>query len=379
MLACHQRSAEADRVVTGQANCKKFQSGVGVRIRSINVPGLRTLWNVELERFRDPAIVSIVAPAFNECDNLPTLCSEIRAVLEAEKRDFEILIVDNGSTDDTLSVLKKLRAADPRIGFVSLSRNFGHQGGLIAGLEHCRGGVVISMDADLQHPPAVIPDLLAQWEAGFDVVGTVRTSAPGTSKIRLSLNRLFYAGFRRLMGEHMMGGQSDFRLMDRRALDALLALPEKEKFLRGLASWIGFRQTSIRFDQHERAAGRSKFNLAHLATFTLNGISAFSILPLRLFTVTGLAIATAAVLYSVYLVLSVLLFNVDNAPEGWATLAVGVSFLGGVQLMGIGILGEYLGRTLGEVRARPAYVVREADTGTLPAPPPLPTSLTDQQ
>jgi glycosyltransferase involved in cell wall biosynthesis len=332
-----------------------------------------------LERLREPAIVSIVAPAFNECDNLRTLCREIRAVLEAEDRDFEILIIDNGSTDGSLATLKMLRKEDSRIGFVSLSRNFGHQGGLIAGLEHCRGGVVISMDADLQHPPAVIADLLAQWEKGFDVVGTIRTTAPGTSRFRLILNRIFYAVFRRLMGQHMMGGQSDFRLMDRRALDALLALPETDKFLRGLASWIGFRQTSIPFEQHERATGRSKFTLAHLATFTLKGISAFSILPLRLFTITGLVIATAAVLYGLFVFLSFVLLSSDNAPAGWATLAVGVSFLGGVQLIGIGILGEYLGRTLEEVRARPAYLVREADTATVSPPAALPTDQIEQQ
>ena len=184
----------------------------------------------ESEDTRSPATVSIVATAFNEEENLQVLCDEIRRALEDEYRELEILIVDNGSTDQSLDTLKMLRRQDDRIGFVSLSRNFGHQGGLIAGLENCSGDVIVTMDADLQHPPEVIPQLLDHWKNGIDVVGTIRAQNPNTPRLRRLLNLIFYAMIRRMMGTQSPASHSDFRLMDRRALDALLALPERINF-----------------------------------------------------------------------------------------------------------------------------------------------------
>ena len=315
------------------------------------------------EDTRSPATVSVVATAFNEQENLEALCDEIRRALAEEYRELEILIVDNGSTDQSLNTLKMLRSQDDRIGFVSLSRNFGHQGGLIAGLEHCSGDVIVTMDADLQHPPEVIPQLLDHWKNGIDVVGTIRAQNPDTPRLRRLLNLMFYAMIRRMMGTLSPASHSDFRLMDRRALDVLLALPEKDKFLRGLTSWIGFPQTTVSYAPRERSAGKSKLAFKHLVAFTLNGITALSILPLRLFTAFGLVVATGAVFYSLFILGCALAYGTGSLPPGWATLAVAVSFLGGVQLIGIGILGEYLGRTLGEVRSRPAYIVSEASTG----------------
>ena len=315
---------------------------------------------------RDQVKISIVAPAFNEEENLQGLYEEICSTLDENSEDFEIIIVDNGSTDGTLKLLKKLRAADPRVGYVSLSRNFGHQGGLIAGLEHCQGGVVVTMDADLQHPPNTIIEMLDHWKEGVDVVQTVRRNDTNTHRLRKILNGLFYSLIRRLMGAGMSTSQSDFRLMDRKALDALLALPEKDKFLRGLAGWIGFRQTYVAYTPRMRTAGLSKFKFRHLTSFTINGILAFGILPLRLFTIFGLLVATVTILYGLAVLVSAIFQGTDTLPPGWATLAIAVSFLGGVQLIGIGILGEYLGRTLGEARARPAYVVCEAEIGSEP-------------
>lgn len=315
------------------------------------------------EDTRSPATVSIVATAFNEQENLEVLCDEIRRALEEDYPELEILIIDNGSTDQSLDMLKRLRSQDDRIGFVSLSRNFGHQGGLIAGLEHSSGDVIVTMDADLQHPPEVIPKLLDHWKNGSDVVGTIREESPNTPRLRRLLNLIFYAMIRRMMGTQSPASHSDFRLMDRRALDVLLALPEKDKFLRGLTSWIGFRQTTVPYAPRERSAGKSKFVFKHLVAFTLNGITAFSVLPLRVFTAIGLLVATSAVFYSLFILVCALAYGTGSLPPGWATLAVAVSFLGGVQLIGIGILGEYLGRTLGEVRSRPAYIVSEASTG----------------
>ena len=315
------------------------------------------------EDTRYPATVSVVAPAFNEQENLEVLCDEIRRVLEEDYPELEILIIDNGSTDQSLAILKRLRSQDDRIGFVSLSRKFGHQGGLIAGLEHSSGDVIVTMDADLQHPPEVIPKLLDHWKNGSDVVGTIRAESPNTPRLRRLLNLIFYAMIRRMMGTQSPASHSDFRLMDRRALDVLLALPEKDKFLRGLTSWIGFRQTTVPYAPRVRSAGKSKFAAKHLVAFTLNGITAFSVLPLRVFTAIGLLVATGAVFYSLFILVSALAYGTGFLPPGWATLAVAVSFLGGVQLIGIGILGEYLGRTLGEVRSRPTYIVSEASTG----------------
>ncbi|HCH56751.1 MAG TPA: glycosyltransferase, partial [Rhodospirillaceae bacterium] len=215
------------------------------------------------EDTRSPATVSVVATAFNEQENLEALCDEIRRALAEEYRELEILIVDNGSTDQSLNTLKMLRSQDDRIGFVSLSRNFGHQGGLIAGLEHCSGEVIVTMDADLQHPPEVIPQLLDHWKNGIDVVGTIRAQNPDTPRLRRLLNLMFYAMIRRMMGTLSPASHSDFRLMDRRALDVLLALPEKDKFLRGLTSWIGFPQTTVSYAPRERSAGKSKLAFKH--------------------------------------------------------------------------------------------------------------------
>ena len=208
-----------------------------------------------MQRSRKSVSVSIITPAFNEYDNLERLCEAIVSALEPTVPDFDILVVDNGSTDGSKQLLAALREKDPRIGFVSLSRNFGHQGGLIAGLEYSRGDLVISMDADFQHPPTVLVELIEKWEEGFDIVGTKRNSTEGTGVIRNAVNRVYYSFLSRLMGNAVDPGQSDFRLMDRRALTALLALPEQNKFIRGLAAWVGFKQAVAERDSGDPIQG----------------------------------------------------------------------------------------------------------------------------
>lgn len=268
------------------------------------------------------------------------------------------MVVDNGSHDGSLALLKRLRASDPRIHFVSLSRNFGHQGGLVAGLESCRGDVAITLDADLQHPPELIPELLRLWREGYQVVNTRRRDIGNVQGARGLVNRAFYAAMSHLSGIPLHERQSDFRLLDRKALDALLSLPEREKFLRGLTYWIGFRQTSLPYDVAPRRAGRTKFNLSQLLVFAVQGVTSFSLVPLRLFVVVGIVLAGLSLLYGAY-VLVYFLAKPSFAPAGWASLAIGVFFLGGIQLIGIGVLGEYLGRVLNEVRGRPVYLVKE--------------------
>ncbi|PIW26380.1 MAG: glycosyltransferase [Rhodospirillales bacterium CG15_BIG_FIL_POST_REV_8_21_14_020_66_15] len=307
-------------------------------------------------------LISITAPALNEVENLRPLCARIKAALEPLTDNFEIVIVDNASKDGSADLLRELSAEDPRIKFVLLSRNFGHQGGLIAGMCHCAGDLVITMDADLQHPPEVIPDLVDKWRQGFDVVGTQKRPTDYTNPFRRSANALFYKVVGKIIGIPLSQHQSDFRLLDRCALDTLLALPEREKFLRGLTHWIGFRQTSVLFNPAPREHGQTKFRFFGLVAFAIHGLVSFTVLPLRLFTIVGIFMAFLALLNAGYLVF-VWIFGASNEPPpGWLTLATGVYFLGGLQLMGIGVLGEYLALTLEEARRRPTFIVADANT-----------------
>lgn len=308
-----------------------------------------------------PRCLSVVAPLYNEESNVEELYRRLRTVMLAMGQEYELVLVDNGSTDRTLEYLKKLRQQDPAVRYISLSRNYNHQGGLVAGLEHARGDVIISMDGDLQHPPEVIPEMVAQWQLGYQVVFTLKHVDQTQGKFRQWTNRLFYRLMSHISGLNITGGQSDFRLMDRQALNALLALPEYGKFLRGLSQWIGFKQAGIRYQVAERFAGRSKFRFKELFRFALNGIFSFSVLPLRMFTMVGSIIAFLALLQAVKsVVLTWIAILMDGTQvAGYPTLATGIFFLGGVQLIGIGLLGEYLGRIYDEVKRRPIYIVAE--------------------
>lgn len=307
-------------------------------------------------------LISITAPAYNEEDNLELLCERLISSLEKVSNNFEIIIVDNGSSDNSVDILYRLANKDPRIKYVLLSRNFGHQGGLVAGMYHCSGDLVVTMDADLQHPPEVVPELLRQWENGYDVVGTVKSTHEHTSLLRKILNKIFYKYVGASIGIPLSQYQSDFRLLDKSALKALLSLPEKEKFLRGLTYWIGFKQTSVSFEPATRFHGKTKFNTLSLIGFAIHGLVSFTALPLRLFTLVGLIIAFISLLHAGY-ILSDWLFNSDTLPPpGWLTLATGVYFLGGLQLVGIGVIGEYLAQNLIETRKRPSFIVVESNT-----------------
>lgn len=312
-------------------------------------------------------LISIAITAFNEGPILNVLYQRLVKTLDETGHPFEIVIVDNGSTDDTCQILQELNDSDGRLKFIRLSRNFGHQGGLLAALDHSRGDAVISMDADLQHPPEVIPRLIERWRQGFNVVLTTK-SEKNQNLFRRGINNAFYGLLSKLSGFDMRGGHSDFRLMDRNALDALLALREKNKFLRGLVKWIGFRQTSITYDVAPRYSGTSKFRFIHLWKLALDGILSFTTIPIHVFTVFGLIVSFFSLSYvGVVVIIWVgeLLFGGLGylLPPGWVSLAAGVFFLGGVQLIGIGLLGEYLGRVFDETKGRPAYLVQEMSPG----------------
>ena len=312
-----------------------------------------------------PALLSVVTPAYNEAEGLPKLIEELRAVLETLADEYEIIVVDDGSKDETLDVLVDLQRADRRVKWVALSRNFGHQAALVAGLERARGDVVITMDADLQHPPALLPTLVQQWREGSDVVYTVkRFGSRGFSPGRRLLMWGGYSILRVVSGMNLRFGQSDFRLLDRVVVDALLAIPEREKFLRGLVDWIGFRQIGIEYDPQPRFAGEEKYTLRQLFRLVTTGVFAFSIVPLRIFTAAGFTMALLSFIYGVYAVVTgayaLITGDINVQPPGWASIAAAISFLGGLQLIGIGLLGEYLGRVYDQTKGRPTYVVRDA-------------------
>jgi glycosyltransferase involved in cell wall biosynthesis len=308
-------------------------------------------------------MISVVAAAFNEAPNLTLLYERVAAVLK-DIADFELLVVDDGSTDESVSILRELRAGDERVCYVSLSRNFGHQPALLAGLDHSRGDVVISMDADLQHPPDVIPALLDKWRDGFEVVNTVRVNDPRyDSSVYGWLSGGFYRVFDWLSGLNLRTGRTDFRLMDRAVVDALCGLPETQKFVRGLAQWIGFRQTSIPYSAAPRARGEPKYTYGRMFTLALDAILSFSIVPLRMLTLGGVCLAIPAFLYMLVAIGAGLYAfytgDFSRVAPGWASTVAAVMFFGGIQLLGMGLLGEYLGRVYQEAKGRPAYIVRE--------------------
>ena len=335
-----------------------------------------------------PRLLTVVTPALNEAEGLEQLVNELCAVLTELADDFELIVVDDGSEDGTLSLLKELHAGDPHVRYLRLSRSFGHQAAIVAGLEHARGDVVVSMDADLQHPPELLPEMVELWRSGYDVVYTIkRGSLQALSLHRRLLMKMGYGVLRFVSGMKLQFGQSDFRLLDRAVVDALVAMPEHEKFLRGLIDWIGFRQIGLDYEVRPRFAGEGKYTLRQLLRLVTTGVFSFSILPLRLFTVAGISLAFLSFSYGVVAVVAgayaLITGETAVSPPGWATLAAAITFLGGAQLIGIGLLGEYLGRAYDQTKGRPTYVVRAsssqgaADTGR-PSPEPATTETESQ-
>jgi dolichol-phosphate mannosyltransferase len=308
-------------------------------------------------------LISVVAPAYDEVELIDRFVARTVAAMADER--LELLIVDDGSTDGTAERLDALAAADERVRVLHLSRNFGHQAALTAGLEHARGDAVAMIDADLQDPPEVIADLLARWRDGADVVYAVRAARAGESRFKLSTARWFYRVFNALTEVRMEANSGDFRLLDRRALDALLSMRERSRFLRGMTVWVGFNQTGVTYERDARAAGETKYTLRRMVRFSLDAISSFSHAPLQLATYAGFLLAGLSFLaMAVVFVLRL----VGNYESGFATVTLVVLLLGGIQLIAIGVLGEYLGRIYDEVKQRPLYVVRE-ERGGPPEPP----------
>ncbi len=308
-------------------------------------------------------LISVVVPVFNEEACLEEVVRRLVAVFSGLPADLEMLFVDDGSDDGTLAVVEQLAAADDRIKFLSLSRNFGHQVALAAGLENAAGDVVISMDGDLQHPPELIPTLIDRWRQGDDVVYTIRKANRGHG-LKEALSRSFYVLLRRLTGVDVPTGGADFRLLDRKVVNALGDCNEHFVFVRGLVPWLGFKRSAVDYEASQRFAGRTKYMPRRMLAFALDGVFAFSTVPLRFISIMGAVTIVLGLAYGSYSVY-VRLFT-DRAVSGWTSLVVVMLVFSGTQLLSLGILSEYIGRIYEEVKRRPRYVVDRASAG-LPA------------
>jgi glycosyltransferase involved in cell wall biosynthesis len=302
--------------------------------------------------------LSVVVPCFNEQDVIATTHARLAAALRAiPGAEPEILYVDDGSRDRTLELLRGLAAGDGAVRVVALSRNFGHQKAITAGLESATGDAVVLIDADLQDPPEVIGEFVARWRAGIDVAYGVRRHREGESGFKLFTAHLYYRLMGRVSDHEIPFDAGDFRLLDRAVVDALSRMPERDRFMRGMIAWIGFRQEAVEYDRAARAAGETKYPFRRMVRFALDGMFSFSTTPLRLATYLGF-VASGLAVVGVFWALYVRLVTHAAIP-GWATLWISVLFLGGVQLVSLGVIGEYIGRIYGEVKERPLYFVRE--------------------
>lgn len=302
--------------------------------------------------------LSIIVPVLNEQDSLTPFIEQVKPLLETAAQHFEILFIDDGSTDATLTQLKALNRQDARIRYVSFSRNFGKEAALTAGLAHAKGDAVIPMDVDLQDPPELIPEFVRLWqEEGYDMVYGVRASRPEDSAAKRATAKGFYRLFNRITHSPIPGNAGDYRLMSRRVVDVLLQLPERNRFMKGLYAWAGFKSTGVPYQRPSRHAGESKFSFWKLWNFALDGLVGFSSIPLRVWSYIGASVALLAFVYMVMLITSVLVGGRD--VPGYASLMSVVLFFGGMQLLSIGILGEYIARLFIEVKGRPLYVVQE--------------------
>jgi glycosyltransferase involved in cell wall biosynthesis len=301
--------------------------------------------------------LTVVVPAYNESAVLKSFHQRLQQVLDELPLDCNVLYVDDGSGDDTWSIIESLIALDPRTGAIKLSRNFGKEAALTAGLDAVTADAAVVIDADLQDPPELIPALVEQWQAGYDVVYATRSAREGESPFKRFTAAAFYRSMERLSDTAIPRDTGDFRLLSRRALDALGQLRERQRFMKGLFSWIGYRQTSVRYQREPRQAGITKWNYWRLAQLAIEGITSFSTAPLRLATWVGMASAGLAFVYGLWVLIHALLYG--DPVRGYPTLILVILFIGGVQLLALGVIGEYLGRNYAESKRRPLYFVEE--------------------
>lgn len=300
-------------------------------------------------------LLSMIVPVYNEEDVINSFYLKTASVLDSGPYDAEIIFVNDGSSDSTLDILLQLKEADSRIVIVDLSRNFGKEIAMTAGLDYCKGDAIVVIDADLQDPPELIPELIAKWQQGYDVVYAKRISRDGESAMKKLTSKAFYRVINRVSRVPIPEDTGDFRLMSRRAVTALNSLRERNRFMKGLFAWIGYPQTAVLYHRDPRYAGKSKWNYFALLDLAVEGLTSFTIAPLKISTYIGFLTALGAFLYGIWIIFKTLIYG--DPVAGYPTLMVVILFLGGVQLLALGIIGEYLGRIFSESKQRPLYLL----------------------
>jgi len=311
----------------------------------------------------DGRLVTLLVPVYNELDVLPVLHSRIDAITAlADEYEFDILLVDDGSSDGSLELIKQLAAEDSRVTYISLSRNFGKESAIIAGLDHARGDCVVILDADLQDPPELIPQMLKYWKEGYDDVFARRESREGETWLKRWTSKTFYRVLEQSTDVPIQRDTGDFRLLDRRCVDAMVQFRESERYTKGLFDWIGYRKKEILFAREARVAGATKWSYRKLFNFAIDGLTSFTTAPLRWSTIMGFLVSIAAFVYMVVIIVRGII-GIARV-DGYPSLMAVILFLGGVQLISLGIIGEYLGRVFRESKRRPLYFVGETNTST---------------
>ena len=302
--------------------------------------------------------ISIVIPCYNEEDNIIPLTEILLKTLK-KYNDYEIIFVDDGSYDKTLKKIKEIRNKNKKIKIISFSRNFGHQNAIKAGFDYSTGDCVISLDSDLQHPPGLIDEMIEKWQQGYQVVYAVRNNFKSLGFFKRTTSKLFYKIINSISDVKMTYNAADFRLIDREVVNAIKQFKENYLYIRGIVSWVGFKQTTIKYKQEKRFSGESKYSLKKMIKFALSGITSFSIKPLKLSLILGFIISFFSFLYGLYALY--IAFFTDRAITGWTSVIVSVLFIGGIQLFMIGVLGEYLGKLFMENKRRPNYIIKDKE------------------
>jgi glycosyltransferase involved in cell wall biosynthesis len=303
-------------------------------------------------------LVSIVLPAYNESENIVKVCSEIDNIFKKINYSHEIILVADGCTDNTIETIQHLILKNNHIFFIEFSRNFGHQLALKAGLDHAKGDCVISMDCDLQHPPELIPELLEEWEKGFEIVYTIRLEDKKLPLVKRISSNLFYKTLNSLSDVELETGSADFRLIDKKVVSVIRDFNENEPFLRGLFKWMGFKQNSVEYAPCPRQFGKSKYSVKKMLKFALQGVTSFSIRPLYAATYIGFTLSILSILYVPYVLYA---FHSGKEISGWSSIIITIVFFGGLQLVILGIIGIYIGKMFMQVKNRPNYIIRSTN------------------
>ena len=303
--------------------------------------------------------ISIIIPIYNEEKNIPLLYDRLLGVVGKMGLSYELIFINDGSRDRSMELIKGLASKNPEVKYLDFSRNFGHQIAVMAGLDRCNGKAIVIIDADLQDPPEIIPEMYAKMKEGFEVVYARRKTRKGESWFKLATAKWFYRVLARITNVEIPVDTGDFRIMDHKIVDVLRRMPEKNKYLRGQIAWIGFRQTYVEYERQERHAGKTGYTLRKMLQLALDGITGFSDVPLKIVTYFGLLVTAVAFVVSLYVLYS--RFITGDYVQGWSSLMISILFIGGVQMVAIGIIGEYLSRMNSNIRNRPLYIVRDSN------------------